>query len=259
MDVFGSTEGAIALDRSGGPPRGSVGRLREGIMVVDSRGDEVPRARFDADGRLVNADECVGEIVNTLGVGPFEGYYRNEEAMRRTTRHGWYWSGDLAYVDVDGWVYFAGRTADWIRVDGENFPAAPIEAIISRHPDVMLASVYGVPDADSGDQVMVALVLREGMEFDGKAFAAWLDDQSDLSAKWRPRFVRRCVSLPTTPTNKVLTRTLVHEKFRSDLVGRDPIYVRERGEDCYQTFTSQDEDALRRAFESSGRGRAWDV
>lgn len=259
VDVFGSTEGAIALDRSGGPPRGSVGRLREGIMVVDAEGTEVPRACFDGEGRLVNAEECVGEIVNTLGVGPFEGYYHNEDAMRRTTRNGWYWSGDLAYVDDDGWVYFAGRASDWLRVDGENFPAAPIEAIVGRHPDVTLASVYGVPDADAGDQVMVALVLRRGAGFDGESFAAWLDGQADLSPKWRPRFVRRCDALPTTPTNKVLTRTLVHERFRSDLVGGDPVYVRGRGEDVYRRFTREDELALRRAFESSGRSRAWDV
>ena len=166
IDVFGSTEGAIALDRTGNRPSGSIGRLRQGIMVVDEEGVEAPRAVFDAGGRLVNADRCVGEIVNTLGVGPFEGYYRNEEAMRATTRNGWYWSGDLGYVDDDGWVYFAGRTSDWLRVDGENFPAAPIEAIVGRHPDVLLASVYGVPDADSGDQVMLALVLREGADFD---------------------------------------------------------------------------------------------
>jgi len=259
VDVFGSTEGAIALDRSGGPPRGSVGRLREGIVVVDSGGDELPRARFDAEGRLVNAEECVGEIVNTLGVGPFEGYYRNDEAMRRTTRNGWYWSGDLGYVDEDGWVYFAGRTSDWLRVDGENFPAAPIEAIVARHPDVMMASVYGVPDADSGDQVMAALVLREGAAFDGPGFAAWLDEQPELSPKWRPCFVRLCDALPTTPTNKVLSRTLVHQKFRSDRVGGDPVYVRRRQDDSYRRFTAADEESLRQAFESSGRSRAWEL
>ncbi len=259
VDVFGSTEGAIALDRSGGPPRGSVGQLREGILVVDSGGDEVPRANFDGAGRLMNAEECVGEIVNTLGVGPFEGYYHNEEAMHRTTRNGWYWSGDLAYVDDDGWVFFAGRTTDWLRVDGENFPAAPIEAIVARHPDVVMASVYGVPDSDSGDQVMVALVLREGAEFDGRSFAAWLTEQTDLSPKWWPRFVRLCKALPTTPTNKVLTRTLVCQRFRSDLVGGDPIYVRTGAHDSYRVFTSQAEDALRQAFEASGRRRAWDL
>jgi fatty-acyl-CoA synthase len=259
VDVFGSTEGAIALDRSGGPPRGSVGRLREGIAVVDPSGVEVPRARFDDEGRLVNVEECVGEIVNTRGVGPFEGYYRNEEAMRHTTRNGWYWSGDLGYVDEGGWVYFAGRTADWLRVDGENFPAGPIEAIVSRHPDVMMASVYGVPDPDSGDQVMVALVLREGAGFDGRSFAAWLDAQPDLSPKWFPRFVRECEALPVTPTNKVLARTLVHEKFRSDLVGRDVVHVRDRGAGVFRRFTPEDEEAMHRAFESSGRSRAWDL
>jgi len=259
VDVFGSTEGAIALDRSGGPPRGSVGRLREGIRLVDPEGKEVPRARFDSEGRLINADECVGEIVNTLGVGPFEGYYRNEEAMRRTTRNGWYWSGDLGYVDDDGWVYFAGRTSDWLRVDGENFPAAPVEAIVARHPDVMMAAVYGVPDANSGDQVMVALLLRRDVVFDGRAFAMWLDAQPDLGPKWRPRFVRLCDALPTTPTNKIITRTLVFEKFRSDRSGGDPIYVRGRSEDSYRPFSSDDEAALHRTFESSGRGRAWDL
>jgi fatty-acyl-CoA synthase len=259
IDVFGSTEGAIALDRAGDRPPGSIGRLRQGIMVVDEAGREAPRAIFDGEGRLVNADRCVGEIVNTFGVGPFEGYYRNDEAMDRTTRNGWYWSGDLAYVDDGGWVYFAGRTSDWLRVDGENFPAAPIEAIVVRHPDVLLAAVYGVPDADAGDQVMAALVLRDGVTFDGRSFASWLDGQPDLSPKWRPRYVRICSSLPTTPTNKVLSRTLVHEKFRADRVGGDPVFVRDRGADAFRTFGKTDEKSLHEEFVSSGRRGAWDL
>jgi fatty-acyl-CoA synthase len=259
IDVFGSTEGAIALDRTGNRPSGSIGRLRQGIMVVDEHGTELPRAQFDGHGGLINADECVGEIVNTLGVGPFEGYYRNVEAMDRTTRGGWYWSGDLGYVDDDGWVFFAGRTTDWLRVDGENFPAAPIEAIVSRHPDVLLASVYGVPAADSGDRVMVSLVLREGAGFEGADFAAWLDDQPDLSAKWMPSFVRICGTLPTTPTNKVLTRALVHDKFRADRVGKDPVYRRERGVADYRPFTTADEMQLRAQFVANGRLAAWDL
>ena len=259
IDVFGSTEGAIALDRTGNRPRGSIGRLRQGIMVVDERGNEAPRAEFNGDGRLVNADRCVGELVNTLGVGPFEGYYRNEEAMRHTTRQGWYWSGDLGYVDDEGWVYFAGRTSDWLRVDGENFTAAPIEAIVGRHPDVMLVSAYGVPAEDSGDQVMVAVVLRYGTAFEAEAFAQWLDAQADLSPKWQPRFVRVCEALPSTPTNKVLTRTLIHEKFRSDRVQGDAVYLRVRGEEQFRLFGEEDESSLRDAFTSHGRGAAWDL
>ena len=259
IDVFGSTEGAIALDRTGNRPRGSIGRLRQGIMVVDEEGNELPAAEFNGEGRLVNADRCVGEMVNTLGVGPFEGYYRNEEAMRRTTRRGWYWSGDLGYVDDDGWVYFAGRTSDWLRVDGENFTAAPIEAIVGRHPDVMLVSAYGVPAPDSGDQVMVALVLRDGVAFDAAPFARWLDAQADLSPKWQPRFVRVCTALPSTPTNKVLTRTLIHEKFRSDRVHGDAVYLRPRGEEQFRLFGEEDESSLRDAFTSHGRRAAWDL
>jgi fatty-acyl-CoA synthase len=219
----------------------------------------LPFARFDSDGRLVNADECVGEMVNVEGQGPFEGYYRNEEAMAKTTRNGWYWSGDLGYVDEDGWVYFAGRTSDWLRVDGENFPAAPIEAIVARHPDVMLASVYGVPDVDAGDQVMAALVLNDGAVFDPSGFVSWLDAQADLSPKWRPRYIRVATALPSTPTNKVLTRTLVHQKFRADRTGGDPLYTRGRGEDVYRPFGDSDEAALFEAFQAAGRGQAWDL
>jgi fatty-acyl-CoA synthase len=259
IDVFGSTEGAIALDRTGNRPSGSIGRLRQGIMVVDAAGNEAPRARFDGDGRLRNAADCVGELVNTLGVGPFEGYYRNDRAMEQTTRNGWYWSGDLGYVDDDGWVFFAGRTADWLRVDGENFTAAPIEAIIGRYADVLLVSVYGVPAPDSGDEVMAALVLRDGAAFDEAAFAAWLDGQPDLGPKWQPTFVRISAALPSTPTNKVLTRTLIHEKFRHDRVAGDALYRRARGAPGFSPFTEADESALHAEFESHGRGRAWDL
>ena len=74
-------------------------------------------------------------------------------------RGGMYWCGDLAYRDADGFVYFAGRTADWLRVDGENLAAAPIERILLRHPAIAEAAVYAVPDPSVGDQVVAALVL----------------------------------------------------------------------------------------------------
>lgn len=259
VDVFGSTEGAIALDRSGGPPRGSIGSLREDVAIVDPDGTPVPVAEFDEDGRLANADVCVGEIVNTAGVGPFEGYYKNEEAMAATTRKGWYWSGDLGYIDAEGWVYFAGRTADWLRVDGENFPAGPIDAVITRHPDVMLGAVYGVPDVFAGDQVMAALICREGTSFDPDGFARWLEQQPDLSPKWHPRYVRISKALPQTPTNKVLTRVLQHEKYHSDRTGGDEIFVRERGAESYRLMTAHDQEELRQGFDSAGRLRVWDL
>ena len=57
-----------------------------------------------------------------------------------------YWSGDLAYRDEAGFIYYAGRTADWLRVDGENLAASPIERILVRHPSIAEAAVYAVPD-----------------------------------------------------------------------------------------------------------------
>lgn len=117
-----------------------------------------------------------------------------------------YWSGDLVYRDADGWVYFAGRTGDWLRVDGENLAAAPIERILLRHPAVAEAAVYAVPDEKVGDQVAAALVLR------GSLAPAELEDflaaQEDLSAKAWPRYVRLVDDLPRTATNKVLKRAL---------------------------------------------------
>ena len=74
-------------------------------------------------------------------------------------RGGMYYSGDLAYRDEAGFVYYAGRLGDWLRVDGENLAAAPIERILLRHPAIGEAAVYGVPDPAVGDQLMAALVL----------------------------------------------------------------------------------------------------
>ena len=259
IDAYGATEGGVAVNRDADERAGALGQIRAGVQIVDDDGNEKPRARFDAQGRLVNADECVGEIVNTAGVGPFEGYYNNREATDRTTRFGWYWSGDLGYVDADDYLFFAGRTADWIRVDGENFPAGPIEDALVQHPDVVLGAVYGVPDEQAGDQVMASLVLRDGAHFDPDAFARWLDGLDDIGPKWRPRYVRLLREPPTTGTNKIVKRTLVHQKWRSDRVGGDAVYTRGRGEDSYHPFTTGDEQALEAAFTTAGRERFWDL
>jgi fatty-acyl-CoA synthase len=259
IDAFGATEGGVAVNRTDNMPTGAMGLVGETVKVVDEDGHERPRARFDGDGRLVNADECVGEIVNTGGVGPFEGYYNNPEANQRTTRFGWYWSGDLGYVDDAGYLFFAGRNAEWLRVDGENFPAGPVEAAVSRHPDIVIAAVYGVPDEQAGDQVMAALILRDDASFDPAEFARWLDGQADVGPKWRPRYVRVSSELPATATNKVLKRSLVHQKFRADRMGGDPVWVRGRGDDVYRLFTSDDEQALRQRFAEAGRDRFWDL
>ena len=69
-------------------------------------------------------------MVSQTGATGFEGYWRNAEAEAARVRNGWYWTGDLAYRDEDDFFYFGGRDYDWLRVDGENFAAAPVE----EHP-----------------------------------------------------------------------------------------------------------------------------
>src|SRR5205807_8896904 len=77
IDAFGATEGGVAVQRTDAMPAGAMGLVGEDVKVVDEDGHERPRARFGDGGRLLNADESVGEIVNTGGVGPFEGYSNN--------------------------------------------------------------------------------------------------------------------------------------------------------------------------------------
>jgi fatty-acyl-CoA synthase len=164
---------------------------------------------------VLNLDEAVGEIVETAPASGFEGYYRNEDATKARFRDGWYWSGDLAYRDADGWLYFAGRSNEWLRVDGENFAAAPVEAIILRHPDIRSAAVYAVPDDPVGDRVMAAIELREGTGFDPAAFDAFLATQPDLGTKWLPAFVRPTVDLPKLASMKIDKTTLRREAWRA--------------------------------------------
>lgn len=208
-DGFGSTEGAIIITREDGCPPGSLGRGFPGVSVYNSDTvTECPAAVFDGDGALTNAEHAIGELVNTAGAGLFAGYYNDPQATEARLRHGMFWSGDLAYRDADGWIYFAGRAGDWFRVDGENMTSAPIERILQRLDSISQVAVYAVPDEHVGDQVMAAIVLADNSELTPEKFGRFLADQADLSPKAWPRYVWLTDRLPTTATNKVLKREL---------------------------------------------------
>jgi acyl-CoA synthetase (AMP-forming)/AMP-acid ligase II len=198
---------------------------------------------------LLNAADAVGEIVGRDGLGGFEGYHANIEADSERSRRGWYWTGDLGYRDEDGTFYFAGRTADWLRVDGENFAAGPVEAVLGRFPGVAAVLVYGVPDPRTGDQVMAAVEPAPGAAFDPEAFAAFLAAQPDLGTKWAPRFVRVVRSLPTTATGKVDRGPLRAERWQTD----DPVWWRPDRTSGYRRMTDDDVADLDRAFGEAGR------
>jgi fatty-acyl-CoA synthase len=241
-DAYGSTEGGATVARTPDTPPGALGRAPEGTVVLDAEtGEECPVARFDNRGRLENAEVAIGELVSKGGGAGFEGYWRNEDAEKARLRDGWYWTGDLAYRDEAGFFYFAGRDHDWLRVDGENFASAPIERIVERHRDVVLAAVYAVPDTVVGDQVMVALQLRPDVGgFDPGAFAAFLADQDDLGTKWAPRFVRITEALPVTATNKVLKKAIRSERWNCD----DPVWWRPDKAGPYRRLTGVERATL---------------
>ncbi len=209
-DGFGSTENAVIITREDGCPPGSLGKGFPGVAIYDPETlQECEVAEFDDSGELLNREAAVGELVNTNGGGLFRGYYKDTGATDQRLRHGMYWSGDLAYRDADGWIYFAGRTADWMRVDGENLAAAPIERILIRLPEISRVAVYPVPDESVGDQIMAAIVLRDGAALTPAAFEQFLTAQADLSPKAWPRYVWIAEDLPSTATNKILKRELV--------------------------------------------------
>jgi fatty-acyl-CoA synthase len=199
IDGFGSTEGGIAIGRTPDTPDGALGPLPNEVQIVDvDTGQPCPVG-------------VVGELVNVTGAGRFEGYYNDPEANAQRMAGGVYHSGDLGYRDEAGYAYFAGRLGDWLRVDGENLGTAPIERVLARHPDVTEVAVYAVPDPAVGDQVMAAVVLASGAEFDADKFRAFLTEQTDLGPKQWPSYVRVSTNLPRTATFKVLKRQLSAE------------------------------------------------
>ncbi|MGH9080881.1 MAG: AMP-binding protein, partial [Acidimicrobiales bacterium] len=248
---YGSSEGGVAINRTPGTPAGSLGLPPDGVAIVDpATSVECPAAEFDGSGRLRNGAQAIGEIVNRAGAGSFEGYYGDPAATASRTRNGWYWTGDLAYRDADGFYYFAGRGGDWMRVDSENLTAGPVERVLVRHREVAAAAVYPVADPRSGDQVMAALELLPGRAFDADGFAAFLADQPDLGTKWVPSFLRITGALPQTASGKVTKGPLREEGWWD---GADPVLRRLGSTLSFVPLEDDDRGELKAEFRRHGR------
>lgn len=261
LELYGSTEAAISTFRRLGDPRGSVGEITDpNVKILDEKGQECPPAELDADGHITNYAEAVGEICRVAPeTGLFQGYFGNPDANQSKYRDGVYHSGDLGHVrEVDGkrFLYFDGRTDDWIRKDGENFSAAQVARILQEHPDVTLAAAYGVPCAVSDELVMVALKLREGADFDPKGFFDFCEEQVEhggMDRKWFPDFVRLVEDFEFTQTQKILVRHLKRDHFHRERLPDAPIYWRRRGDDRFRPFGKEDFAALRQEFRAAER------
>ncbi|MCQ0009159.1 AMP-binding protein [Actinomadura madurae] len=254
MEGYGSSESAGMIKRVAETPPAALGRpAHDGVRVVNPETRETcAPAILDGHGRVTNAEAAVGEIVDVHGAAKFEGYYKNPEADAERVRHGWYWTGDLGYVDADGFLYFGGRSGDWIRVDSENISALHIQNVVRRHPKIVDAVAFGVPDPRSGDRVMAAIEIPPGVRFEDLDFAAFLAAQDDLGTKGAPRFVRVSHALPTTGSGKLKRRELQLDGWRT----RDPVFWwAGRGAPEYVRMTEADREALRAEFAAAGRRR----
>lgn len=261
FELYGSTEAAISTFRRKGDPRGTVGEILDpAVKILSPDGQECPPAQLDADGTITNYEEAVGEICRQAeGTGLFQGYFDNQEATSEKYRDGTYHSGDLGHVLVvedRQYLYFDGRTADWIRKDGENFSASQVGRLISEHPDIPLAVAYGVPCAVSDELVMVAVKLRDGASFDPQKFFDWCEEQvqgASMDRKWVPDFVLIVEDFVYTETQKVLVRNYKKMHFNLDRIADAEIYWRERGDTRYKPFTPDAYRGLRKHFEASER------
>lgn len=253
---YGASEGVIRIVPVPGAPDSSLGLPAaevEAQIRDPETGEECVRALFDEDGALLNAEEATGEIVAMGRGASFEGYYKNPGAMADRLKFGGedFWTGDLGYRDEAGYFYFGGRPADWLRVDGENFGAAPVERILVRFAAFAGAHCFGVPDPKTGDLLTAVVTLKDGHEFDPGRFAQFLAEQPDLGSKWRPTFVRVIDAVPTTANGKIDKAPLRAQAWEAD-----DVWYAQSWTSPYLPLTDDQREAIRRAFIDSGRENA---
>ena len=171
----------------------------------------VGRALPDVEMKVVGEDgstlppETVGEIV-ARGSRVMAGYWRDEEKTRNTMREGWIYTGDLGYVDEEGYFYLAGRASDVIIRGGENISPEEVESVLNSHPVVDESAVFGIPDATWGETVAAAVVLKPGQRVAAEDLAEWCRQR--LASFKKPETVAFLEELPRNPLGKVLRREL---------------------------------------------------
>src|SRR4029079_944787 len=204
--------------------------------------------------------DAVGEICRVAAdTALFQGYFDNPGANSSKFRDGVYHSGDLGhFVARDGtrFLYFDGRTDDWIRKDGENFSAHQVARLLNEHPDVDLAAAYGVPCSVSDELVMAALMLKPGSRFDPHGFFEFCERQvssGSMDRKWFPDFIRLVDDFEFTGTQKILVRNLKALHFCRRRLPDAPIFWRTRGDTTYRPFSANDYAGVRKQFEAAER------
>jgi long-chain acyl-CoA synthetase len=180
------------LDREARP--GSIGLPVWGVdvRVVDSDAQEV-------------GTNDVGEIV-IRGHNVMKGYYQRPDATADAMRHGWFYTGDLARRDEDGYLYIVDRSKDMIIRGGFNVYPREIEEVLMTHPAVSLAAVIGVPHDRHGEEVKAFVILKEGATITEVDLVFW--SKQNLADYKYPRIIEFRESLPMNATGKILKSEL---------------------------------------------------
>jgi cyclohexanecarboxylate-CoA ligase len=157
----------------------------------------------DTDGRVAPTGESGRLMVR--GAQMFKGYYKRPE-LPTFDSDGWFDSGDLAYVDKDGYIRISGRMKDILIRGGENVPVVEIENLLYKHPSVSAVAVVGFPDARLGERGCAFIVPRAGATIDLAAIQAYLGEAKMAKQFW-PERVELVAELPRTASGKI-------QKFR---------------------------------------------
>ena len=131
----------------------------------------------------------------------FKGYYKRPD-LQTFDGDGWFDSGDLAYMDEDGYIRISGRVKDILIRGGENVPVAEIENLLYKHPAVVAVAVVGFPDARLGERGCAFIVPRSGSTIDLAAVRTYLSDAKMAKQFW-PERVEVVAELPRTASGKI--------------------------------------------------------
>ena len=138
-----------------------------------------------------------------------KGYWNNKDLTTAALRNGWFYTGDLARVDQDGFFYLVDRKDDLIISSGFNVYPSQIEEVLKRHPKVKDAAVIGAPDRIKGHAILAVIVLKEGMQGDKEEFLNYCkENMPDYRV---PKTILLCDDIPRDPAGKVLKRILKQE------------------------------------------------
>jgi long-chain acyl-CoA synthetase len=134
------------------------------------------------------------------------GYWNQPEATAGALRQGWLLTGDIGYVDGDGYFYITDRKKDMLLVNGINVYPREVEEVLYRYPGVKEAAVIGVPDARRGEQPLAFIASEDGMKLDEERL---LDFAREQLADYKvPRRVVFLPALPHNATGKMLKTEL---------------------------------------------------